>query len=597
MLTAPDRKKFGRAGLWLASLSFFCLILGAVSHAAAATFTASLDRDTITLGESATLSLAFTDGQPQEVPNPPQIANLQISYIGPSSQFSFINGQVSSSVTHTFTLTPKQPGDYIIPALTAVVGKETLKSQAVILKVLKPAAPSPDAIASGNQPAFLKLVLPRKEVYVGESFSAQLQIYLSAQHRWSQPQMGGFPADGFNVGKLNAGQNQRVQVGNGIYIRIPVDVPLKAIKAGPLTLGPVNITTVLNPRDPFADPFGMFGGGGESRQLTLATPAETVQSLPLPRENMPTNFNGAIGNFSMTVSAGPTNLTVGDPITLKIQITGRGSLDSLTLAELSDWRGFKVFSPTSKLDYTDPLGLQGTKTFEEFVAPQSADIKELPPVSFSYFDPDRKQYRTLNQPAVALTVRAGASPSAPSLLAGKRSSTEPAPPAQDIVGIKQRLGAVAQAGLPLIEQTWFLALQGVPFLAFFSAFVWRRRADNLANNPRLRRRRQVAQLTREGLNELRHFAAGNRSDEFVATLVRLLQEQLGERLDMPASAITEAVIEEKLRPRGVAESTLNALQELFQICNLARYAAMMTSQELTAIIPKVEGVLRDLQGL
>ena len=34
------------------------------------------------------------------------------------------------------------------------------------------------------------------------------------------------------------------------------------------------------------------------------------------------------------------------------------------------------------------------------------------------------------------------------------------------------------------------------------------------------------------------------SDQFFATLSRLLQEQLGERLDLPASAITEAVIEE-----------------------------------------------------
>jgi hypothetical protein len=107
----------------------------------------------------------------------------------------------------------------------------------------------------------------------------------------------------------------------------------------------------------------------------------------------------------------------------------------------------------------------------------------------------------------------------------------------------------------------------------------------------------VARLVRDGLNGLRTSAAQNNSDEFFALLFRLLQEQLGERLDLPASAITEAVIEEHLRPRGASEATLTAVQELFQTCNLARYAPLQTSQELTALIPKIQSVLDQLREL
>ena len=137
----------------------------------------------------------------------------------------------------------------------------------------------------------------------------------------------------------------------------------------------------------------------------------------------------------------------------------------------------------------------------------------------------------------------------------------------------------------------------MPVLALFSAVVLRRRAENLANNPRLRRQRAVAQIIREGLEELHQLASQNKSDEFFATLFRLLQEQLGERLDLPASSITEAVIEERLRPKGVPEAILGGLQELFQTCNLARYAPIKSSQELAALIPKLETTLRELQGL
>jgi hypothetical protein len=107
----------------------------------------------------------------------------------------------------------------------------------------------------------------------------------------------------------------------------------------------------------------------------------------------------------------------------------------------------------------------------------------------------------------------------------------------------------------------------------------------------------VARVVRDGLVELRRLAAENQPEPFFAGLFRLLQEQLGERLDLPASAITEAVIEERLRPRGVPEQVLAGVQELFQSCNLARYAPVRTSQELAALIAKLEATLRELQLL
>jgi hypothetical protein len=336
----------------------------------------------------------------------------------------------------------------------------------------------------------------------------------------------------------------------------------------------------------------------EERRVALSAEPETLTVLPLPKENMPANFNGAVGSFSMTLSAGPTNVAAGDPVTVRIQISGRGAFDSLALPEQAAWRDFKTYPPTTKVEVTDALGLQGTKTFEQVVVPQSADIKTLPAISFSFFDPDQKSYRTLTQPPVALLVRPGGSAPAPTVVtANSRVGQDNPPPTQDIVHIKPRLGTLAELSPPLVLQGWFLALQAVPVLAWLSVVIWRRRVNQLANNPRLRRRRQVAQVVRQGLGELRQHAAEKKSDDFFATLFRLLQEQLGERLDLPASAITEAVIEEHLRPRGVPEAALTTLHELFQTCNLARYAPIKSSQELAAIIPKFETTLRDLQGV
>jgi hypothetical protein len=320
---------------------------------------------------------------------------------------------------------------------------------------------------------------------------------------------------------------------------------------------------------------------------------QTIRVLPLPAENVPPGFTGAIGTYALTFSAGPTNVAAGDPITVKVQISGRGYLDGISLPDLG-WKDFKTYPPTSKVETTDPLGLQGTKSFEQLVTPQSADVKQIPGMSFTFFDPDAKSYKTLTQPPIPITVRPGGSAVAPTV-AGTRDSNEQPPAAQDIVPIKQRFGRLVGSAQPLPLRPWFLAVQFVPVLAFVGALVWRKRQDMWANNPRLRRKRMVEQIMANGVQQLHRHAAANNSDEFFATLFRLLQEQIGERLDMPASAITESVVEEQLRPRGASEETLQATHELFQTCNMARYAPMKTSQELAAVIPQFEDTVARLR--
>jgi len=598
-----------RSGLRLLFAFLLLLLWSAAPHAlVAATFTATLDRETVTVGETATLSLTFKGGEPKSIPALPQLPNLQIAGEGTSRNVVIDNGQFSASISQTFALTPTQPGEFIIPALRAEIDGQVLTTQPLKLTAVK--ADSSAANAAGEKLAFFKLFVPKKEVYVGEIVAAEFQVYVREGVANAENILQGFEqyagcpvkAEGVSIFKTAHAQRRRMRSGNSIYGVATLVTSLSPVKTGPLTIGGMEVTLTLQlplpnqrSRDPF-DPFGMFQQY-ERRQVALTTEPATLTVLPLPMENVPTNFNGAVGSFSMSITAGPTNVAAGDPVTVKVQISGRGTLDSLALPEQNAWREFKTYPPTTKLDTTDALGLQGTKTFEQLVVPQSPDIKALPPVSFSFFDPDQKSYRTLTQPAIPLVVRPGGSAPAPTVAANTRAAPDNPPPAQDIVHIKPRLGTVAQIAPPLVQQPWFLALQAVPLLAWLSALIWRRRTEMLANNPRLRRRRQVAQIMRQGLLELRQFASDKKSDDFFATLFRLLQEQLGERLDLPASAITEAVIEEHLRPRGAPEATLASLHELFQACNLARYAPIRTSQELAAVIPKFEAMLRDLQGL
>jgi hypothetical protein len=562
----------------------------------AATFTASLDRDTIMLGESTTLSLTFEGGSPKDVPTP-NVPGLQIVNAGNSQNFSIINNQMSSTVTVTYSITPRKTGEFIIPELVADVGGLQLTNQPLKLTVTPPNAPPPEAVNSGSEVAFMKLTLPEKEVYPGEVLAARLDVYLRDDvQNFGNFQFTGTPANGFTIGKMVQGPKQRVQIGNRIYTDIPILLALTTGKVGPVSVGPFTASAVIVVPSPDRrrDVFDRLIG--EQRQVSFATDTLNMKSLPLPTEGAPANFNGAVGDYTMNVTAGPTNVAVGDPITMRVQISGRGALDALTLPDQPAWRDFKAYPPTQNLKTTDQLGIEGVKTFEQIVTPQNTDVHELPAFSFSVFDPGAKTYRTLTQPPVQLAVHSGGTTPAPVIAATKAANSQ-TPPPQDILPIKEQFGAFTPAGPPLLTQPAFLAAQSLPVLAWLAAFVWRKRTDNLANNPRLRRQRRVAGLIQSGLSDLRRLAAENNSAEFFATLFRLLQEQLGERLDCPSSSITEAVIDERLVPLGAPEPVLAGLRELFQLCNQARYAPMRTSGELAAVIPQFENAVRELQNV
>ena len=99
----------------------------------------------------------------------------------------------------------------------------------------------------------------------------------------------------------------------------------------------------------------------------------------------------------------------------------------------------------------------------------------------------------------------------------------------------------------------------------------------------------------KGLVDLRTHADAAAGDEFFRALAGLLQERLGERLDLPASGITESVIAERLAPAGIAHELCGELEHLFDAINRARYAPSDDSGELKRLADMAEATLTRLR--
>jgi hypothetical protein len=562
---------------WIALLCCFTI------EARSANITAGVDRPVIALGERVTFTLTV-EGANISQPSLPAIPNFQIVGQGSSINMNLALGV--SQQTFSYQLAPSQVGDYTIPSLQFNVGGQPLRTQPIQIKVLQPNSPATTPGAA-PPPAFVKLVTPKTQLYVGEISEVQVQVYYLEARLTQYPQL---PVDsGFTVGKWNKPMETRVNLSNRLYGLVVFKQSITPVKAGALALGPATVPVLVPDTTRQPD----FFGRRPERELRLATEKVIVQVLPIPEQNAPPTFAGAVGNFTFAVTATPTNLAVGDPITLRVKITGRGALDAIQLPPQPDWSEFKTYPPNSQIEGADPNNNTGTKSFEQVVVPERVGLKVLPPFSFSFFDPEQKVFRTLTSQAFPINVAAGGSMAAmPSLPGG--SNAAPAQPASDLAHIKPYLGAAAPGPL-LLARPWFLGVQVVPPAVWLGLLLWRKQRERLANDPKLRREREVAQKIRVGLAELREDAAAEHSDAFFATVMRLLQEQIGERVDAPPNAITEAIVEERLRPSGASRELCNSVNALFQRCNQARYAPVKSSEELAAVIPRLEQTLRDLE--
>jgi hypothetical protein len=575
--------------MWMFIIVGFLAAIGDVS---AAVVTARFDRDTIVVGDTATLELQVQNGNPTALPVFPSVPNLSIEPGGNGRSISIVNGQTTVTFTMSYTVSAAQPGTYTIPQTRLQTDAGVLMTPPLTLTVTKDENPA----AQGNGPAFVHLQVSKTNVYVGEMIPIEIKVYGLAIDELQVPVL---KSEGFVIGGQAQGVRSREQVGNNIYNVYSFPLSISAAKAGSIALGPAEAPMVIRVQgrrrtgDPFED---IFGGNFQRKPITGRSETVAMNVMPLPAQNRPANFNGAVGTFDIRTSATPTNVSVGDPITLRVEVQGRGSFDSVKLPDFG-WKDFTFYQPNASVTNSDNLGTRGVKHFDQVIVPQRAGIAAIPPIAFSFFDPDARAYKTVTKPPIPISVKAtGQGQAQPTVVANADPQNQQQRPATDIVHIKPTLGNLTFFGPPFVSRPWFAVLLLFPVGLWGVALAWRKQVDRIANDPYIRREREVARRVADLLPKLREHAASRKSSEFFATMFRLLQEQIGERLELPAPAITEAVVDEKLPKLGASAELLNKLEGLFQACNQARYAGA-TVADMEALIPTIEQALRDLQHL
>lgn len=208
---------------------------------------------------------------------------------------------------------------------------------------------------------------------------------------------------------------------------------VQADKIGEYSYGPSQIEGVTYEKSRSGQPVPT------SEKMISKTPPVTILVLPFPELNRPASFEGAIGQFSFNATLkGGNKVFVGDEISLILTIDGKGNLERITPPDIMKQPGFRGFFKTNSLP--PQMVLHGEKKEIEIkIRPLTDEIKEIPSVEFSYFDPEAASYVIIKSNPISLDVVKPSSPKqqAPSKLQNEPKMAVTAPPVVAIEPIYQ----------------------------------------------------------------------------------------------------------------------------------------------------------------
>jgi hypothetical protein len=570
----PGQLQRTAVGRLLFALFFLAVVFNAAGAECRteATVSAAVNPARFPSDEGAILTITTTGGKPADV-RLPAVAGLQFESRGTSTQIQIINGDFSSTTSLSYLVRAKRPGQYSIPPVDVSVDGKTLTTRPIPFEVTPAGAASPDRTpgpggsptGKTGKPAFLSVSESKTKGWVGEIIPIRIKAYFRAGIKAnlnSQPVLKG---NGVVMPQLKQNPQQSEENVDGIpYTVLTWDTSISAVKEGSQSLSVDLDATLLLPRrvdplppgfddqDAFRDEFFKnFFGGFESRPTTLTSKPFTLEAKALPAEHQPQDFSGAIGHFSLSVQAKPAEVGVGEPLTLTMTVAGSGNFDLVQAPHFPEDPRWKTYPPSVEFKQGDNPD-QGKKTFEQALVVKDGQVRELPPVSFSFFNPETEQYVTLTSPAIPLTVKAGAqgstaeTPSAPSPAAAAKAE----PQGSGIAGLAplhSPIGSLQKTVRPVFSQAWFIALLGLCTVLLLGSVLLRICRRYLRNNPEILKKKERRELFASSMARIRAAAEGNHHG-YPAVCRKVIQEMLGLLWQIEPSTITLADLEKRLKP-------------------------------------------------
>ena len=495
-----------------------------------------------------------------------------------SSQTTIINGKFEhvKEYSSTFILSPKQHGELVIESIQATYDDETYKTKPITITVSKgktnKVVPStnPSTSNQNNSKFFARLITPKKQLYLGENILLEYKIYASTYHirnleitDYELPMSNDIWTE--LLEPKNNQWKEQIEVINGVQYRVFTlkKEIISPQKTGEITITPFEVKTLVN-RDFF----------NRGQQKKLKSNALNLKVKPLP-PNPPPSFNGQVGrNYKLKVDIKKTELNVDDPLDINIEISGNGNLKQLELPNLDLPQDLEKYPEEIKSNIkVNVNGISGKKKLHQLVIPRFHGSYDIPSVSFTYFDLNKKKYKTLYHPSTTIQVAKSEKTATNTTLNFER------PQQDEVITINENIRHIKtdtklfDFSNPIFGSSYYWLLLSVsPLLLVLSLFFLSNR-EKFSNSEKALIK-QLNKETQTHLVKAENNLSNKDYDSFYKEIYMLWTSFISKKYVIDFAEMNRSTIHETLKNNQIEGELIDELDKILTYCEMAQYSPL-----------------------
>lgn len=534
-------------------------------------------------------------------------------YTSSQSSYQMVNGRTSSSssITYTYTLYASKNGTYTIPAAHARVKGKNVFSKAVRVIVSGTAhngnaSPqmhddydaSPQMQQAGSRitgkDLFIKVSANKRRVYEQEPILLTYKVYTLVdltQLEGKMPDLTGFHTQeiklpqqkNFHLEKVN-GKNYRCVTWSQ-YVMYPQIT-------GKLTIPSITFKGIVVQQNRTVDPFEAFFNGGSGYievKRNIKAPEINIQVDPLPTR--PANFSGGVGKFNIAASLNHTVVKAGEPISLRIVVSGIGNLKLIKEPVVEFPKDFDKYDAkiTDKTKVT-VNGVEGSMIYDILAVPRNQGEEEIPPIKFTYYDTTQNTYKTIQTKAFRLKINKGD---------GKGGSVANYNQTQenDIRKLKEGESTLHDVNTFFFGSMAYWICLLLPLIAFIILLiVFRKRAIEQADIVKMRGKKANKVATKR-LKKAHQLMAQNKQNEFYDEVLKALWGYVSDKLSMPIEQLSRDNIADNLQNCKVDKQTVETFISALDECEFERYAPGDASGNMNKTINSAMSAIMEIENV
>jgi hypothetical protein len=508
--------------------------------------------DTAQTCEAIEISVAVSgSGHGSQIPRltVPNFAPFDVLRSSPMPHLTYrSNGGLTAE--YRYVLTTDRVGAFNIPAFETRLGNDVARSRPLEIVMRGGTRPNrPIVVARARIDTSLEvktsaLALP-ETVFVGQQANYEVAVFLNETVRERlrrNPTF--FPPDMQSMLAYDLparGDAPRRQASSHCFDALVYQRALFPLMPGRFAIPPAQLVYSL----PLS---ASFFAREETHELQ--TDSTVLIAVEPPVAGRPADYGGAVGNLHVAAKLDTVGSRVGDPVTLTVRVSGTGNVKLFPRPSVGvDWASLVKGDERVQVD-TLARKIVGAKEFDWVLTPKIAGELDLPPIKYTFFNPETRRYETTSTTPTHLRVAPG------SLASADTARTDA------LLSLRTRYRGAPSTPLHEHPEFWIvLALLPLP-------------AVSIRAKERRARRPAKAMNAAERLSKLAHDEVAARD---ACEVRRIYTMALGERLGLsPESFTRSGALARALRRRGVSTDVALDAERFLRQLDEAAFSASGT---------------------